>query len=480
MLAKRMIRFLGGRWYEDGGYREVLTLALPLIFSTGVISIQHFVDRIFLTWYAPEAIAAVMPAGILNFTLLSLFLGTGGYVNTFVAQYYGAKRDDRIGPVLWQGIYIALLGGGVHLIFLPLAEPFFRLVGHTEIVQQYETMYFQLLCLGATPAIASTVLSGFYAGRGKPWPVMWANIVAAAVNLLLDYVLIFGHWGFPELGIRGAGIATVIAAYATLFFYIILLSRSEYEQRYRILRGWRFEARLFVALLRFGFPNGLQFFLDIAGFTAFLLFMGRLGTTALVATNIAVNINTLAFVPMLGFGIAVTVLVGQYLGSGKPDLAEHSVYSGFHLTFLYMATMSTLYVGVPEIFIAPFALQTHPETFAPIRDLTTKLLRFVALYSLFDTMNIVFASGIKGAGDTRFVMIFIGLVSLGILVIPLYIALVILQAGIYVGWTIATTYVIMLGLGFWIRFLGGKWKGMRVIEEPVLDRKERSPYVENQ
>jgi MATE family multidrug resistance protein len=440
-------------------------MALPLIVSTGAESIQHFIDRMFLTWYSPEAIAAAMPSGTLKFTITSLFLGTASYVNTFVAQYYGAKRYERIGPALWQGLYVALLGGVLHLCFIPLAGPFFRLVGHAELVQQYETIYFQILCLGTTPVIASAVLSGFYAGRGRTWPVMWVNLWAMLVNVVLDYALIFGYWGFPELGIRGAAIATIIANYAAFLVYLVLLSKPVYNQRYHILKGWRLEGRLFAALLRFGFPNGMQFFLDIAGFSAFFLFIGRLGTTALVATNIAININTLAFLPMLGFGITISVLVGQYLGSNRPDMAERSVYSGFHLTFLYMATMAALYVLIPELFIRPFAVQADAENFATIREMTIVLLRFVALYSLFDTLNIVFSFAIRGAGDTRYVMLWVATTALVVLVIPLYIALIVLQQGLYVGWTIGTVYVIILGIGFLFRFLGGKWKSMRVIEE---------------
>ena len=461
----KIIQRLGTRWHGEAGYRQVLIVAIPLILSTGAWSVQHFVDRMFLTWYAPEAIAAAMPAGILNFTIMSLFLGTAGYVSTFVAQYHGAGRHEHIGPALWQGIYVAAVGGGVHLLLIPLARPVFAFIGHEPQVQQYEVTYFQTLCLGAAPAIASSAMSGFFSGRGKTWPVMWVNILATAVNLTLDYALIFGRWGFPELGIRGAGLATVASACFSFLTYLFLISRRTYERRYRTLRGWRLDRALFARLMRFGFPNGVQFFLDIAGFTAFVLLVGRLGTTALAATNIAFNINSLAFLPMIGFGIAVSVSVGQYLGKNRPDLAERSVYSGFHLTFLYMATVAALYVLVPNLFLRPFAAQADPERFADIREMAVVLLRFVAVYSVFDTLSIIFAAGIKGAGDTRYVMVMILVLSSLVLVIPSYIALVLFHAGIYVGWTIASAYIILLGFAFLFRFLRGKWKSMRVIEE---------------
>ena len=174
------------RWNGKGGYQEVITLAIPLVLSTSAWSVQHFVDRMFLTWYSNEAIAAAMPAGILNFAIMSFFIGTACYVNTFVAQYYGAGRYSRIGPALWQGMYIALLGGLIVLCLIPFARTIFSLVGHDTAVQKNEVIYFQYLCLGSAPVIASLSLAGFFSGRGKTWPVMWVNTFATAVNLILD------------------------------------------------------------------------------------------------------------------------------------------------------------------------------------------------------------------------------------------------------------------------------------------------------
>ncbi len=205
--------------------------------------------------------------------------------------------------------------------------------------------------------------------------------------------------------------------------------------------------------------------LDMAGFAAFVLIVGRLGTVSLAATNIAFNINTLAFMPMIGFGIAVSVLVGRYIGRGRPDLASRSTYSGFLMTMLYMSTVAFLYVAVPGIFTAPYAAGSGEALFPEIRRLTEVLLRFVALYSIFDTMNIIFASAIKGAGDTRFVMYIIVLMSGCVLVIPTWYLVMVMGLGIMAAWVVATTYVILLGFVFYLRFLQGKWKVMRVIEE---------------
>jgi MATE family multidrug resistance protein len=246
---------------------------------------------------------------------------------------------------------------------------------------------------------------------------------------------------------------------------MILVCRPVFNRIYHTFRGWRFDPALFRRLIRFGFPSGVQFFLDVSGFSAFLLMVGRLGTNELAATNIAFNINTLAFMPMIGIGIAISVLVGQYLGDDKPELAAKSVFSGAHITFLYMTLIAIAYVVFPDVFIFAFSAQADPVQFEPIRGITIILLRFVAAYTIFDTANIIFGSALKGAGDTRFVMLMIIVMSFGVLVIPSYVVLIVLKSTIYAAWIIISAYVIMLAGSFFTRFLVGKWKDMRVIEQ---------------
>jgi len=435
--------FISERWKGSGGYKEILILSFPLILSTSALFIQQFVDRMFLSWYSAETIAASMPAGILNFTFMSIFIGTASFVSTFVSQY-----------------------GIVHLLLIPLAGPFFNLVGHTPLVRSYEITYFSILCLGAMPTIAASSFAGFFSGRGNPWPVMWLSLFQTAINILLDYCMIFGRWGLPEMGIAGAGIATVISAFITFAVYLILLQRKNFDTVFGTVRNKGFNLKLFKRLMHFGLPSGMQFFIDAAGFTLFILFVGRLGILPLAATNIAFNINTLAFMPMIGIGIAVSILVGQNLGRNDVGTAEKSVYSGFHLTFVYMASIAFFYVAVPDIFIMPFTPRIHPGNFEEIHQIAVVLLRFVAFYSLFDTMNVIFLSALKGAGDTRYIIKIVTIMSVFVLIIPSYIIIILLKRNVYSAWFIATTYVTVLGFTFLVRFLQGKWKHIRVIERP--------------
>jgi len=157
------------------------------------------------------------------------------------------------------------------------------------------------------------------------------------------------------------------------------------------------------------------------------------------------------------------VLTGQALGRNDPTRARYGVRSAFDLTFVYMTAIAALFFALPQLFLAPFRAQSDPASFAAIGAITAVLLRFVAVYTLFDALNIIFSSAIKGAGDTKFVMYMIIALSLGILIIPSFVAITWLGASIYACWAIASTYVAALGVAFYLRYRSGKWQTMRVI-----------------
>ena len=456
--------FFKDRWEGRGGWKELLAVSFPLILSTSAASLQHFIDRLFLSWFSPEAIAAAMPAGMLQFTLLSIFIGTAGYSSTFVAQYYGATRSESIGPAVWQGVYISLFGALLVAFTLPFAPIFFAGLGHPEMVVVYEVEYYTTLCWGAFPAIAGAALAGYFSGQGRTWPILAANLIATAVNLFLDYGLIFGRFGMPKWGVMGAAFATNMSFISMCLFYLFLMTRERYSSRAPFFRDPGIKRDLMARYFKYGFPAGIQFFVEIAGYSAFLLLIGRLGTEALAATTIAFNINNLAFMPLLGLGAGVSVLVGQAQGEKNPDRAARSTWSGLWVAYSYMLLLCAFYVIAPGVFIEPFAAN-NPQGFELIREYATVLLRFVAAYCIFDTLNIIFSGTLRGAGDTRFIFKVILAMSTFVLVIPTAIAIFWFGAGIYTTWVILTIQVSMLGLVFFFRFLNGKWRGMRVIED---------------
>ncbi|MFA5291584.1 MAG: MATE family efflux transporter [Phycisphaerae bacterium] len=455
---------------NEGGCKEVLKIAFPLILSTSAMTLQMFVDRVFLMWYDQNAMSAAMLGGILSFVFFSFFLGTASYANTFVSQYDGAKMKNRIGPSVWQSVYFSIGAGLIMAAIALFARPLITLVGHEPAIAGYELVYFRILLLGALPGIIDASLSCFLTGRGKTWTVLWINVFKTVLNAVLDYAMIFGHFGFPKWGIGGAAIATVIASAATCVIYFIVFLWPAHRRDF-CTSNYVFDKDLFGRLMKFGIPSGVQFMLDILGFTLFVVFVGRIDAVSFAASSMVLQINTLSFMPMIGFGIATGILVGRALGADKPHIAQKVTWSAARLTFGYMIVIAAGYWLFPDLFMLPFEAKASAEQMEAMRPIAKTLLYFVSFYCIFDTGNIIFSAALKGAGDTKFVMYISIWLNWIIMVIPSWAAVTFLhgRARLYIAWAALAGYVCALAILFLLRFLAGKWKTMRVIEKaPVL------------
>jgi len=448
---------------KAGRFRELLSVAVPLVLSSGSISLMYAIDRLFLTWYSEDALAASTPAAALHWTVMSAFVGTINYANAFVAQYEGAGRKDRVMASVWQAIFLAVVAGALFLLVLPFTSRVFDLVGHTPEVRRLESQFFRTLCLGAVPMLLTMALGAFYSGRGKTRVVMYVDFLLAAVNIGLDPLLIFGIGPFPRLGIVGAALATDTAYTVAVIAYIVLSFRNADCIAYGFWKHVRIDKELLSRLLRYGLPTGLQMAAEVSAFSVFLFLVGRLGTKELAATNLALNINMLSFIPMVGVGTAVMTLVGRRIGEGRPKLAERTTWLAARSVATYMLVFGALFVIFPEAILLPFTGWHAGTEMASIRDEVVVLLRFVAFYTFFDGMAIVFAFAVRGAGDTRFPFFFTLVASWSIMVLPTWVMISTGRGGLFTAWSACASYICLLGTGFLIRFLNGKWKSMNII-----------------
>jgi MATE family multidrug resistance protein len=458
------------RWYgEPGGARELLTIAWPLILANSFWTFEVTLDRMYLSRVGSLEVAASVPGAGLFWTPFILLQNTAAYATTFVAQYLGANRRQRVGPAVWQALHFSWFAGLLFLLLVPCAERLVAAGGHQPALQRLEVRYFQALCFSALPTLITAASTSFFAGLGKSRIVLAINTFGLFVNAVAGYALIFGRFGCPAMGIEGAGWATVIGSTAAAIVSLAVLFRGEFDAEYGTRRGWRLQPALLGRLLYYGVPNGMHWFLESLALTVFLFLIGRLGELDLAASNIAFTVNNVAFFPAVGLGQGVGILVGQRLGQDRPELAERTAWIGFGLAWTYMSVMAVLYVLAPGLFIAMFAVQGPAAQASALVILTATLLRFVAFYSLFDSLNAVFSFALRGAGDTHFVTgAALGL-SWPVMVIPTWLAWR-FGWGLYWAWAFVSIYVVLLGFIFLARFRGGRWKSMRVIEpEPPAD-----------
>ena len=445
-------------------WRMVWQLAWPLIVANSFWNLQVTIDRIFLGQYSTEALGAAMGAIGIFWAPMALVQQTAAYVTTFIAQYKGAKQPHMIGLSVWQSIYLSLAGGLLFLILIPLSPSIFYWFGHSAKMQVLEVEYFSALCLSALPTALVACASGFYTGLGQSRMIIWINCVGLIVNVVFDYFLVFGNLGFPELGIQGAGYATAIANLVAAIFAFALVFRKKHDVEYKLYSGWKFNGDLLYRFLKFGLPSGMQWALEGLGFTAFHIFIGRMpnGDAALAASSITVTIMLLALLPALGVGQAVSVLVGQKLGERKPDEAERLSWIGFQMALIYIFITCVTFVLFPSFYLNWFHNADNQAMWDSVSYMVRYLLIFVAVFSIFDTSNIVLSFALKGAGDTRFVTLVALALPWPLMVLPsCWVSE--WETGVYWAWGAASLFIIVQALVFVWRFIQGRWKSMSVI-----------------
>ena len=303
-------------------YRDLFQVALPLIITSASFTLLHFCDRMFLSWYSPVSIQAVVPAGILSFTLISFFMALCAIANSFVAQYYGAGDRENCSRSVAQAIFMACLSAPLIWLLIPFGIWMISVSGHAPEVFEQEKIYLSILMLGGFNAPLTAATGSFYSGRGKTRIIMLVHLIGNSVNIILNWFLIFGHGPFPELGIRGAAIASLIAGFVAPAILLVLYFSGTNNDRYATRGTLRPDRRLFLRMLRFGLPSGIHMVLDVGSFSLFVLLLGRLGETAFLASNIVLSINMIAFMPSIGIGQAASVLVGQCMGRRDTGEAE--------------------------------------------------------------------------------------------------------------------------------------------------------------
>jgi MATE family multidrug resistance protein len=449
--------------------KTLLQLAWPLVLSNSFWTLQITLDRILLSRHSSDAVGASMAASMLFWTPLTLFQFTANYATTFVAQYIGAGQHRRVGAAVWQAIWFSFLGGLAFLALAPFSEALIALGKHSPELQRLEAPYFRCLCFAALPTLLTASATSFFTGRSASRIVLFINAIGLAVNVVLAYALIFGEWGLPELGIVGAGWATVAGMSTSALLGLGLMLLKEYRDEFATLSAWRLEWPLFVRMMRYGLPSGIGVSFDVLAFTLFTWLVGWLGSAALAATTIAFTLNLLVYMPMMGLAQAVSVLVGQRLGEDQPDAAERATWTGLALALLFTGAVGLVYLIWPDQMALLFRSQENVQSWDRVAELVPMLLRFIVVYCLFDSVNLVLSFALRGAGDTRFVTAVSLALSWPVMVLPTWLvcACSLLGGGLHWAWTFASGYIMLLALTYLWRFLQGKWREMRVIESPA-------------
>ena len=391
--------------YKPGGTREVLKISAPLLVSMTAHVMMQFCDRMFLAWSSPVYLQAAMPAGIMAFALTCWFMELAGYSNTFVAQHHGAGQPHRCARSTGQGLLIALITWIPLLLLIVPGALLIKHSGHPAAAIEQELIYFKILMIGSVALPLSAAASSFFTGRGDTVTTMYVAIIANVVNVVLDYIFIFGKFGCPEMGIRGAAWATVIASFLTPLILTALFLSRRYNKEYATRAAFKPDRELLKGILKFGAPSATNIFLDISAFAVFVMIVGSMGEQSLTASNAAFSVNHIVFMPLLGFGIAASTLVGKYQGMRQSDTAHRAALTAWKIGSVYMLIFALSFALFPEFYLSFFTKWGEGSiNVEDILPLGRQFLLMIAIWGIFDAANLILSGALKGAGDTKFVM----------------------------------------------------------------------------
>jgi len=414
------------------------------------------------------ALAASMPTGLTVFTFSSLFFGVLNFITALVSQYYGAQQYKNCSATLWQGFYIALFAYFILLLTIPLGFLYFRFLKMDARIFQYAKPYFTILMIGAIFMLLNNALSAFFAGIGNTKIVMYSNLTGMLLNIPLNYLLIFGLprnsiLNFQGAGIIGAAVASVIATMVTFYFFIKTFWSDEYIRQFDTRKNYKFNSEIFKKLFIYGGHSGIEFFLNILSFNVFIFLIGSIGIIEQAAVNITFSWNLITFLPLIGISIATTSLVGKNLGAQQIRKAEISIYSSLKISFLSVSIMTFFYLFFPELLVSVFTKSNNQE-YLKISNLSAAMLRLITIYIYADVLLVIFSGALRGAGDTKFIMISSILAHWLLLTLPTFIAVEYLKFNAIQVWWIFIIFSILLSIIYLLRYLNGNWKNINLIE----------------
>ena len=448
---------------ERCGIAEVMSVALPMVVSQACDTVMIFTDRIFLSKLSPEAMNASMGGGLTSFMLMAFFVGLIGYATALVAQYLGAGQKEKGTVVLAQSLIVALAAYPVLLALRPVAHAMFATMGVQEPQLAMERQYFDIVLFGAVFGLVRGAFASFFSGLGKTRIVMLSSLLTMALNVPLNWLLVFGNCGFPALGLRGSAYATLISSLCGML--ILAAAYAVYARRegIRVRASFRFDAEVMGKLVRYGSPSGAELLLNIIAFnTLVMLFHAHSAVTATAAT-IMFNWDLVSFLPLIGLEIAATSLVGRSMGEGSPANARKSVRSATVIGLWYSAVVFVLFVFLTPQIVALFKPAGDLGTYAQAFPMAVFMTRVAALYVTVEVFYFVMVGALRGAGDTLWTM---GLtVTLHWLTVTaVWTVLRVLHGSPEAAWCTIVAMFIVFSYVVWLRYKGGAWQSMRVVE----------------
>lgn len=434
-----------------------MRLAWPVMAEQILATVTQMVDVAMVGRLGAASIAAVGISLQPLMLAFSLFAALSVGTTAVVARAVGAGDPKEASRALRQSLFIGtLLATVVCALAYRYAHLVVGIMGPQPDVLRLGIGYVRVVLPGVVFMVASFSISAALRGAGDTLTPMKVNLGVNLLNPILNYIFIFGAFGFPSLGVRGAALGTTLARSAGGIVLLIMITRGPSPLRISWSQGKVLERDMIARIVRVGVPAALEQFISRVGQVFFLRVVSSLGTLAYAAHTVAVNVESISFMPAFGFATAATTLVGQYLGAGDGEMAERSAWATWKITTLIATGAALLMLAIPEPMMRLFTDD------AEVVATGARLLRIVALAQIPMTTFFVMAGGLRGAGDTR-IMLYISTGSIWLVrLLPATIFVGVFGKGLeFVWYAMVADWFVRAALAA-VRFRSGSWKRIEV------------------
>lgn len=433
-----------------------------MIVSRSTQAVVGLADAVMVAHLGEAALASVTTGALNGYALLIFPFGITFIVSSFSSQLAGRKDFVAARRYGWYGLGLALAAQVLAFVSLPFVGSVITALDYSPEVASGLVTYLSIRLLFTGPAVGIEALGNYYGGLGNTQIIMRANIAAMLLNVVFNWLLIDGHWGFPAMGIAGAAWASVAAtSIAFLWFF------GKFLWHGRRFKNPELRVREFARMLRFGLPSGVNWAFEFFAFVAFVnLVVGSLGTTSLAAMMTVLQVNSISFMPAFGVASAGAILAGQAIGAKRKALVPGIAFLTLKTTGLWMGVVALCYLAFPKLLLTPFASGVEPDSL--FMQIGIRMLMFSALWQLFDATAMTFSEILRSAGDTFYAMWVRGIIAWLIFLPGAWISVRILKGTEYAAMAWLLTYLLLLALVLFIRFRSGAWKKIRLVEESPL------------
>ena len=435
-------------------YRTIVRLGLPVVGGMVSQNVLNLVDTAMVGSLGDAALAGVGTGSFANFLATAFVMGFASGVQALVARRKGEGRDSEVALPLNAALVMVIAAGlPWSVILYQLAELLFPLVNPSPEVVAVGVPYLQARLLALTAVAINFSFRGFWNGINRPGLYMRTLMVMHATNITLNYLLIFGKFGLPELGATGAGVASAIATWVGSAVYVVLGLR--HARAGGFLRGLP-DAATFKTIWRVSLPSSVQQLLFSGSYTALFWILGQVGTAATAAANVLINMTLVAILPCMAFGISAASLVGQALGRKDPADAQRWGWQVAQVAVGVILVIAIPMLALPDLILGAFIHQ--PETL----ELARGPLRVLAGALVFDAVSMVLMNAHLGAGASRTAMVVSVATQWGVYLPGAYLAGVVLDQGLMGIWVAGVIPRVLSAAIFAWLWRAGRWAHVEV------------------